>query len=178
MARRLISLLLALAALAPLSSMACNIIYGSDWAFLSKEPAGWKAACGDNAMDGTALTLWPADQNPSEVSVAIYVTVSDKGTDTLSSFVVDEVARFRKEAPEPSLMSLGPILDVSPTRKMVHVGNSVGGRDELVEYIEGPTAYYIVVLTTESPAATERYRGAFDSFLESFTPSTVTKGGG
>ena len=42
-----------------LPAAACSIVYGPDWAFVSEPPTGWDSACGDGAMDGTAITLWP-----------------------------------------------------------------------------------------------------------------------
>jgi hypothetical protein len=177
MIRTILGVLLALMAPLPLDAMACDIVYGDGWAFVSTAPEGWNAACGEDATDGTALTLWPSDQAPEAAHALIYVAVSDKRSDTLSSFIEGEVAGYREAAPDAGSLSVGPIQDVSPTRRMIHYGNATGGRDELVEYIEGPSAFFIAVLTTESPSATERYKAAFESFLGGFLPSSLKRDG-
>jgi hypothetical protein len=164
--------------MAPISSRACDIVNGSNWAFISQAPSGWTAACGDDAMKETAITLWPQEQSPSAAHALIYVTVSGKENDNLASFVQGEIARYRAEATDQEKPEFEPQPEVSPTRRLVHVANATGGRDELVEYIEGPTAYFIVVLTTESPVATKQYLAAYQAFLDSFSPASVSQSGG
>ena len=71
-------------------------------------------------------------------------------------------------------MHIGKVKVLSPTRRLVHIEHAIGDRDELVAYIKGPTAYFIVVLTTQSAAMTATYRPAFKAFLGSFSPAKLT----
>jgi hypothetical protein len=174
----MVPLLLALAALAPAGVNPCGIVYGQDWAFISQAPAGWKIACGSEAMDSTAITLWPEKQSSDKAEALIYVTVSAKDGVDLPAFVAGEITKFKAEAPHPADLVIEPLPNPSHSRRLVHYGHSTGERDETVEYIEGPTAYYIVVLTADSIEASKRYRAAYDKFLDSFSPASVTQSGG
>jgi hypothetical protein len=172
------SLLLMLSMLtAPLPAevQPCAIVDGSDWAIVSDAPEGWTVACGDDAMASTAITMWPSGETPSKATALIYVTVSDKEEGSLDTFVANEIARFKAGNVDRERLVIDRQPDVSPSRRLVHYGNSTGDRDELVEYIEGPTAYFIVVLSTDSESLTKRHRPAFDRYIDSFSPATVTR---
>lgn len=169
---------LAIAVAVPFGSEACGIVYGEDWAFISQAPSGWIAACGDDAMQETAITLWPQEQDPGAAQALIYVTVSGKDSENLASFVQSEITRYRAEARDSRNLAIEIQPDISPTRKLVHVVNATGGRDELVQYIEGPSAFFIVVLTAASPALTKQYEAAYQAFLDSFSPASISQSGG
>lgn len=177
MIRALAATMLSFVALASFDSHACGIVYGDDWAFISQPPAGWTAACGDQAMEETNITLWPKEHKPSESKALIYVTVSGKNGMDFDAFVQDEIARFKSNAPEPKKMVIEPQPNISATRRLIHVANSTGAHDELVAYIEGPTAYFIVVLTSETPEITKQYRAAYQSYLDSFSPASFSQKG-
>lgn len=171
---------------APASSAAiaghgsCFIVYGDDWAFIAEAPKDWSATCGDKALQSTVLTLWPSDESPQSLRVFMYVTVSSLGNQSLDGFVKGDIetavasdAKSRTANGRQPPMHVGKVKTLSPTRRQVHFEHDSGDRDELVEYIKGPTAYFIVVLSTQTPAQTTRYRGAFKAFLKSFSPATV-----
>ena len=159
-------------------SPTCNIIYGDNWAFISQVPPDWAEACGAQAMAETAVTLWPAAQTPNKAEALIYVTVSGKANQTFDAFIVHEQSFYRAHDPSPSSPVIGRLRHISPTRQSIHIANAQGGRDELVVYIEGPTAYYIVVLTADSPAHEAKYLDAFDRFIASFSPASLQHIGG
>ncbi len=158
----------------------CFIVYGDNWAFMAEAPKGWLAACGDQALQSTVFTLWPSNESPQALKTIMYVTVSSLGHDGLDDFVKGDIetavnrdAKSRKANVRQPPMHVGKVRTVSATRRLVHFEHDSGDRDELVEYIKGPTAYFIVALSTLSPAQTARYRGAFQAFLKSFSPMTV-----
>ena len=155
----------------------CNIVYGDDWGFISQPPPDWTEACGAQAMAGTAITLWPAAQTSDKAEALIYVTVSGKGNQTFDVFVAQEQASYRARDASQSSPVISRLRHISPTRQSIHIANAQGGRDELVVYINGPTAYFIVVLTSDSPAHEAKYRDSFDRFLASFSPATLKHGG-
>lgn len=149
---------------------ACSLVYGSNWAFVSESPAGWNAACGNDALDGTALTLWPASQETSSASALIYVTVSKK-EQPLSAFAQDELASFKQESTRLQVLSL-PITPRKDERPylLFQLNNASDGREEIVSYLEGPESYYILVLTADSIAALDQYRDVFLAYLADFNP--------
>ena len=55
---------------------------------------------------------------------------------------------------------------------MARYHNADGNRDELVAYVEGPAAYYMIVLTAVSAGDLENHRAALIEFLEGFIPMT------
>ena len=160
---------------------ACNIVYGDNWAFLAEAPRGWSSACGNQAMSGTVLTLWPSSEPTDAIKAAMYVTVSALGHESLDDFVKGDIentltehAKSKAENAQQPPMHIGKVKVLSPTRRLVRVEHAIGDRNELVAYIKGPTAYYIVVLTTQSAAMTATYRPAFKAFLGSFSPAKLT----
>jgi hypothetical protein len=165
-------------ALLPLPSVACGIVYGSDWAFVAQAPKDWAEACGDKAMDETALTLWPANQNPNHADALMYVTVSGKGRQSLQAFAEQEIARFKASSKKSTLSDLPAASKVGAVQRLVHITDAPGGRDELVAYVEGPTSFFIIVLSADSPALEQKYRPVFDQFVADFYPMERTKGGG
>ena len=154
-------------------AFACGIVYGSDWAFLSEDPAGWDSACADQSLDGTAITLWPAKEGPTNASAIIYVTVSDKDPAGLKAFANDEQERFKKSSP---ISRVSAVPTPAKTGKFSYVlarfNNAPGKREELVAYLEGPTANFVLVLSADSAAAFNAYRPAFLEYVARFVPMT------
>jgi hypothetical protein len=130
-------------------------------------------------MDKTALTLWPANQSPDHADALMYVTVSDKGRQSLQAFAEQEIARF-KASSKTSILSNLPAASskVGAVQRLVHITDAPGGRDELVAYVEGPTSFFIIVLSADSSALEQKYRPAFDQFVADFYPMERTLGGG
>ena len=157
-------------ALLPLPTLACGIVYGADWAFVSQTPDGWSEACGKEAMDKTAITLWPASQASDRSDALMYVTVSGKGEQSLDAFADEEIARFRASSKRSMVSAVRIAPALGSARRLVHITNAPGGHDELVAYIEGPTSFFIVVLSADSLALQQKYRAAFDEYLANFIP--------
>jgi hypothetical protein len=154
------------------ATWACGIVYGKDWAFLTETPTGWSSACHKQAMEGTAITLWRSDQKPDSADSLIYVTVSTKDLPTLHAFASDAIARFKSSAPSVRVSLLEPP-EASAKVKVELVGFSgapPGDREELVAYIEGPTAYFIAVITAESAKSLAARRQDFLAFVSKFVP--------
>jgi hypothetical protein len=173
MNKRLIRFLLAIGLLACSSvSWACVIVYGKDWAFLTETPTGWSSACHKEAMEGTAITLWRSDQKPDSADSLIYVTVSTKDLPTLHAFASDAITRFKSFAPsvKVSLLELPEPLQKIKVELVGFSGAPPGDREELVAYIEGPTAYFTAVLTAESAKALDARRQDFLTFVSEFRP--------
>lgn len=151
---------------------AFGVVYGNNWGFMYRTPPGWTYATCGAALQNTVITLWPKGQHSNPATTVIYVTVAPRGQTGLSDFIRAEIARFKADDPISAKSVFGRQTIISPTRRLIHIAHSAGNRDELIEYIQGRTAYFIAVLTSVSPAATSRYRAAFNAFLDSFTPVT------
>ena len=154
----------------------CRVVAGTNWAFVSTPPTGWSVACGKNALDDTVITLWPTVQGSRKAKALIYVAVAPRGKNSFSQVIKNEITQYESEYQSKSTY-VSPVVTVSTTRRLVHYTNSHGGRDELVEYVQGAKVYFTIVLTTVSPAATKRYKEAFQEFAFSFSPATVKRGG-
>ena len=155
------------------SSWACSIVYGKDWAFLADAPPGWSSACHTQALQGTVITLWPTAQRRDASDSLIYVTVSGKqGLPSLREFAADAIARFKVSAPSVRVSTL-EVSEVASSVNMELVafsGAPPGSREELVAYIEGPTAYFIAVLTAPSTQVLAERRSGFIAFVSRFSP--------
>lgn len=152
---------------------AFGMVYGNGWGFMYRTPPDWTFATCGAALGGTVITLWPKGQHSNPAETVIYVTVAPRGKTDFSDFIRAEIARFKAHDPVSARTVFSHQTVISSTRRLIHVTHSAGNRDELVEYIQGRTAYFIVVLTSVSPAATARYRPAYRAFLDSFTPATL-----
>ena len=166
------SLLLALV-LSAISApvFACGIVYGSDWSFASVTPKGWDSACAEESVEGTAVTIWPHGQTMSTANGLIYVTVSEKVPADLKAFADDEQVRFKQSSPT-SHVSVLKAPNQSGKYKYIlsRIEDAPGKHEEIVAYMDGPTAFYIVVLSADSPALLNSYKAAFLEYVENFTP--------
>jgi hypothetical protein len=156
--------------------LACGIVYGTDWAFVSVPPKGWDAACGDGSMEGTNITLRPHSQPESDPNGLIYVTVNDKNPPTLGAFAIDEQTRLKHSSPATHVSQMKvPNHTGKFTYILARVQNAPGGREEIVAYLDGPTAFYILVLSAKSASVLNDYKAAFLEYVDSFTPMAFSE---
>jgi hypothetical protein len=166
--RTLVCLLLLVGASLP--AAACSIVYGSNWALVSEPPEGWDSACGNDAMEGTSITLWPTEQAASKADALIYVTVSGKDPAGLGAFAQDEQNKFKQSSPASSVSALAVPEPHKTNYILVRYKHASGNREELVAYMEGPSVYYIIVLTADSDLVLERDRPAFLEYVATVIP--------
>ena len=165
-------LVLLCTALSAQAALACSIVYGKDWAYAVEPPPGWSSACHDSAAPGTTITLWPSSSSPQAADALIYVTVSTKGQQTLQEFASDALKRFKDAAPAARSRAF---TDKTPELKfnvtwIALSGAPPGTREELVAYIEGPTAFFIAVVSAESADVLAKRRADFIAFVSKFIP--------
>lgn len=155
---------------------ACNIVYGEDWAFALETPENWSVACGEHALQGSAITFWPSESLPSNAKSFLYVSVSKKIPSPLESFVLDEQARYGEAGAVTQFVEQ----DLSGVKlrhstKSFQLLAAPPARQELIAYIDGPTAYFMLVLTsTDSDELALRQRVFFSS-LERFVAMKKTQ---
>ena len=148
----------------------CDIVYGEGWAFVMPSVQGWSPACMDRAMEGTAVSLWPSHQGARDSDAVMYVTVNMKAGRTLGEFQEEELASFREASPQSRVA----VLPTNGERAgldghMVHIANAPGAHDEFVAYLEGPGAFYVLVLSADTPELAEHYKPAYLQFLRGFS---------
>ncbi len=149
----------------------CAIVYGDNWAFLFATPERWVSQCRAERQTGAALALWPDGTTFADAPAVMYVTVNGKEDPSLEAFAAAEQQRFRAIAPKVKVMPAGPMVAANGKRALVvRLSGDLGQNHELVAYTEGPTAYFIVVLSARNPQALEEHRPAFQALLQSFSP--------
>ena len=161
----LLSLLLASTSPA---AFACNVIYGSNWAFVSQPPPGWSDHCGDDVPPGTNLALLPKGKTWDDTHAVLYVSVFDRTQPDLATFIRDEEKSFRAESRSVKITPLQLPGKKHPGMVFARIDGALDGKYELVAYAEGPNAYYLIVLSNDSAALRERNRAAFVAFLDNF----------
>ena len=163
--------ILVLCILASPALHACNIVYGADWAFVLEPPHGWNIVCGTNALEGTAVTLWPAASSTRDAKSLLYVSVSKKEPQPLQAFAGDEQDRFKARVPSLRVLPIElPSSTAESSKLAFQFSPDAPARQEYIAYIEGPTAYFILVLTSTDAGELARQRQAFFSAIKSFVP--------
>ncbi|HKN58560.1 MAG TPA: hypothetical protein VJV97_06890 [Gemmatimonadaceae bacterium] len=149
----------------------CAIVYGDNWAFLFATPERWVSKCRAERQTGAALALWPNGTTFADAPAVMYVTVSGKDEPSLEAFAAGEQQHFRATAPKAKVSPVEPMAVADGKRALVvRLSGDPGQNHELVAYTQGPTAYFIVVLSARSVKALEEYRPAFQALLQSFAP--------
>ena len=155
---------------------ACGIVYGTDWAFASVPPKGWDSVCGDRGWEGTNMSLWPHNQPMANPNGLIYVTVNDKNPADLTAFANDEQMRLKQSSPTSRVSKLKARKQAGKYKYILaRIENAPGKREEIVAYMDGPTAFYILVLSAESASVLNSYKAAFLEYVDSFTPMAYSE---
>lgn len=149
-------------------ALACSIVYGDDWAFVSQAPEGWVAHCGGEAPQGTNLFMLPEGRTMEDTNAVFYVSVFDKTATDLAAFVREDQANAAKNAPGARIGAL-TLREVKDRRMVLtRIEGAPGAKHEFVAYAEGPNAYYLIVMSCDTKALLERNRTAFTGFLNDF----------
>jgi hypothetical protein len=153
----------------------CGIVYGKDWAFAFSTPTKWSSLCGAERLAGVPVAFWPVGSTFENSTAVMYVNVSTKDEPSLEKFVRFSQGQFRRQAPKVAFAPLKPIEGI-PQLRVLHFSASgdPGGNVERLAYVEGPTAYFIVVLSARTPKALEQAQPAFRELLQSFAPMAAT----
>ena len=148
-----------------------NIVYGSNWAFVSATPLGWSSACCNHAMQGTNITLWPSNEKPNATDALIYVTVSDVDPKGLAAFAQQDEQTFSQSSSKAQFTVVRSTHKLSSYKYiLVRYDEPAARRVELVTYLAGPNAYYMIVLTTNAAVTLDRYKHSYLSYVSAFIP--------
>jgi hypothetical protein len=151
-------------------AIACDIVYGDNWTFVSPTPERWRSQCGDAAPQGTNVILWPEGQRLDSANAVIYVSVFEKKAPDLQHFVSQEQASFLKDAPNASIVPMPAPRIRGMKYVLARINNAPGAKHELVAYTEGPNAYYLIVMSNDSEKILNDNRGVFARYMRDFVP--------
>jgi len=153
----------------------CGIVYGKYWAFVFSTPANWSSLCGADRVVGAPVAFWPVGSTFADSAAVMYVNVSAKDEPSLPEFVKFSQSLFRQRAPNVVFVPVQPS-EVTPKLRALHFSASgdPGGNVERITYVEGPTAYFILVLSARNPKALEEAQPSFHELLRSFVPMSAT----
>jgi hypothetical protein len=151
----------------------CGIVFGSDWAFSFSAPARWAAQCHAEKPAGAAVALWPQGTTIADAPAVMSVTVNDKSPRSLALFAADDQQRFRSGKPNVTVR-FEPGMSVGSGATALAFRVADDRNHELIAYLEGPTRFFVVVLSARNEKSLEEYRAAFKSLLNSFVPMKLT----
>lgn len=149
----------------------CGIIYGNHWAFTFSTPDKWTSLCQAERLVGAPVAFWPEGSTFADSTAVMYVNVAKKEKPTLAAFVRSSQRLFRKQAPNVVFVPIQQIA-TKPDIKAMHFSASgdPGGNVEQLAYVEGPTAYFILVLSARTSDDLKQAKPAFHALLQSFAP--------
>jgi|SRR5690242_11953643 hypothetical protein len=151
----------------------CGILFGSDWAFSFSTPVRWVSRCRAETPADTALALWPQGTTLSEAPAVMSIAVKDKKPRSLALFAADEQQRLRSDKPNLAVR-FEPGMSVGGSAAALVFRATDDRNHELIAYLEGPTRFFVVVLSARSTDSLRDSRGAFQSLLNSFVAMKVT----
>lgn len=120
--------------------IACNVIYGDEWAFISQAPEGWNGYCGEDAPPGTNLLMRPEGKTWEDTDAVLYVSVFDRSQADLAAFVHDEQTSFLAESPSARIAPLQLPGKARTGMIFTRIDDAHGDKYELAAYAEGPHA--------------------------------------
>ena len=136
------------------SQAECSIVNGSDWAFAYATLEKWASLCRAEQQFGAPLALWPKESSFTDSPAVMYIDLSSKNQQSLMEFVCVSQSQFKAKAPH--VVFLGQDSPVAASKlKAVHFSASgdPGANHERITYVEGPTAFFILVLSARTHAA-------------------------
>lgn len=153
----------------------CAVVYGPDWAFAFSTPAKWTSMCKAEQLVGAPVAFWPTDSTFADSAAVMYVSVSSKDEPTLVEFVKLSQNLFWREAPNVVFIPV-KTSEALPKLNALHFAASgdPGGNVERITYVEGPTAYFILVLSARNGKALAQAQPAYRDLLQSFSPMAAT----
>jgi hypothetical protein len=151
----------------------CGIVFGNDWAFAFSAPAHWTAQCRAEKSTDPALALWPRETTFADAPAAISVTVREKNPRSLALFAADDQQRFRSDKPNLTVR-FEPGMPVGGGATALVFRATDERNHKFIAYLEGPTRFFVVVMSARTSESLDAHRGDFKALLNSFVPMKVT----
>lgn len=147
-----------------------GIIYGPDHAFAVTAPSGWVLDNKSGVAQGLWAVFYPVGSSWKDSKVVMYInTASKSGDSTLDGLIADDLERQRKESPGVHVTPGEPIeLQDGTKAKVNHWSGDRWGNHESVAYIEAPTVWVMVVLSSRDEKAYKAALPAFSSLTRTY----------
>jgi hypothetical protein len=157
-----------------IASANCNLLYGDYWAFVFSTPANWSSLCRAEKKYGMALAIWPTGSSFEQAPAVMYVSVNQKEGKSLTEFNKWSLETFRKAKPQIVFKPL--TFEAKSKLNAMHFSATGGpeGNFDRIAYIEGPSAYFMMILSAQSAEALDSALPAYRELFESFSPMSNT----
>jgi hypothetical protein len=152
------------------SDAAAGIIYGPDHAFAVTAPSGWVLDNESGVGQGLWAVLYPTGSSWRDSNVVMYINTASKAEDpTLEGLIKGDLERQRKESPSLTITPGEPLaLPDGPKALVNHFSGDKWGNHESVAYIEAPTVWVMVVLSSRDEPAYKAALPAFSDLVKSY----------
>ena len=152
---------------------ACGLVFGNDWAFAFSTPARWVSQCHAEKAVGATLVLWPQGTTFVEAPAVMSVAVNEKHQQSLALFAAGQQQRLRSDIPNVTVR-FEPGMSVGGRTGALVFRVSGDRNHQLIAYVEGPTRFFVVAVSTRNARSLDESKGAFQALLNSFVPMKVT----
>jgi hypothetical protein len=152
------------------SDAVTGIIYGPEHAFAVTAPSGWVLDNKSGVEQGLWAVLYPTGSSWQDSNVVMYInTASKAGDPTLEGLIKGDLERQRKESPSLTIAPGEPLALQDGTKARVnHFSGDKWGNHESVAYIEAPTVWVMVVLSSRDEPAYKAALPAFGELVKSY----------
>lgn len=147
-----------------------GIIYGDNHAFIVEPPEGWVLDSQSGVSQGLYAVFYPLGLSWSTSNAVMYVnTAAREGSQSVSSFIDEDVARFKKDSPDIQVERGKPITTGDgKTAEVRYFSNDQRGNSEAVAYVPEDTIFALIVLTARTRDAFDSARPAFNKLVKSY----------
>jgi hypothetical protein len=155
-----------------------GIIYGSDHAFMVTAPSGWVIDNKNGVSQGLWAVFYPVGSSWKDSNVVMYInTASKAGNPTLEGLIAFDLEQQRNESPGIHIISGEPLVLEDGTKVTVNqFSGDRWGNYESVAYIEAPTVWVMIVLTSRNESAYKAALPAFNSLVKTYKFLTTKVG--
>jgi hypothetical protein len=147
-----------------------GIIYGSDHAFMVTAPTGWVIDNKSGVHQGLWAVFYLVGSSWKNSTVVMYINTASKKTNpTLESLISYDFEQSRKESPGSHIESGDPLTLQDGTNATVKIfSGDKWNNYESIAYIEAPTVWVMVVLSSRHVAAYKAALPAFNSLVKTY----------
>jgi len=147
-----------------------GVIYGSDHAFVVTAPSGWVLDNESGVGQGLWAVFYPVGSSWNDSNVVMYINTASKADNpTLEGLIAYNIEQKRNESPGIHIVPGEPLAMEDGTKVTVYqFSGDQWGNHESVAYIEAPTIWVIVVLTSRDELAYKDALPAFSSLVKTY----------
>lgn len=154
-----------------------GLVYGPEYSFILKPPAGWVLNNQSGAKQGIHAVFYPKGSSWSEAPAVMYATAAVKkqeGSTTVQGIIDKDIAKFKQKNPRIVITEGRPLqtADGKTAQVRLYRGDQWNNM-EAVAYIDEPTVVAVLVLSARSQKSFEKSFPAFEQLVASYHFSTA-----